>query len=88
MVDDLVLSETAPSVLRLAARQEPTCGPLKAGRVLVASVRVDAANSRQRRWLHAGDPDTLRLAAALGAPTATFSGFMGKRAAAAQAGPG
>lgn len=64
MLDDLILSETVVSAMRLAATERPAGQPLTTGRVLAALARVDMTNDWQRIWLHTGEPQLLGLAAA------------------------
>lgn len=64
MLDDLILSETVVSAMRLAATERPAGQPLTTGRVLAALARVDMTNDWQRIWLETGDPQLLGLATA------------------------
>jgi hypothetical protein len=61
-LNQLILSESATTALRLAAAQRPAGGYLTTGRVLAVLARVDATNAWERLWLHSGDPSGFSLA--------------------------
>jgi hypothetical protein len=58
------MTEAATAALRLAATRRIPNGKLTTGRVLAALAQIDVANAWDRVWLHAGEPDALRLASA------------------------
>jgi hypothetical protein len=69
MLGSTIYSEATVAALRLAATWRTSGDPLSTGLVFPALPRIDIATEWERLWLQPGDPDSLRLRAALNSPS-------------------